>query len=183
MGAALATPAPDCSPPVKSHKQHHDDPAHKKGLRTVATIEFTKGIIAIAVGFGLLALVHKDLWDISLSLLERFHLNPDRHWAQAFLDLADRITDGQLYGLAGFLFVYSILRFIEAYGLWKTRVWAEWLAILSGMVYLPLEIHEIIRKPNLLHWTALILNLALVLYVAYVRYSGHQRERLARVSN
>jgi len=161
----------------KPLKQHHDDPTHKRGLRTVATIEFTKGILGIGVVLGVLWLVRQDLWDVSFALLQFFHINPDRRWAQALLELADRTTDAQLWTVAGVLVAYSTLRFIEAYGLWKTRVWAEWLAILSGLVYLPLEIRELLHKATPLKWAFLVSNLVLVGYVAYVRFSGQRRER------
>ena len=161
--------------------RHHDDPAHKRGLRTVATIEFTKGLVGMLAAFGMLALVHKDLWDIAEKLLEFLHVNPDRQWAQSLLDFADRVTDQQLWGIATGAFAYSVLRFVEAYGLWKTRVWAEWLAIFSGLVYLPFEIHELLRKATPVKWVVLVINLALVSYVAYVRFSGQRMERRAQV--
>jgi uncharacterized membrane protein (DUF2068 family) len=153
------------------------DPKHKRGLRTVATIEFTKGVAAVLLAFGLLTLLHKDLWDVADSLLEFLHINPDRHFAQAFLDMADRVTERQLWGFALGAFGYSVIRFIEAYGLWRTRVWAEWLAILSGLIYLPFEIHGVLHKSTLLRWSLLLINLLLVAYVAYVRFSEEKRRR------
>ena len=159
------------------------DPKHKKGLRTVASIEFSKGVGAVLLAFGLLSLLHKDLWDIADSLLQFFHVNPDHHFAQAFLDLADRVTDRQLWGFASGAFAYSLVRFIEAYGLWRTRVWAEWLAILSGLIYLPFEIHSLIHKSTPFRWSVILINLALVSYVAYVRFSEERRRRHASVTN
>jgi uncharacterized membrane protein (DUF2068 family) len=166
---------------LQRHHQHLQirgiDSKHKKGLRTVATIEFSKGVVGVLVAFGLLSLLHKDLWDIADSLLQFFHINPDHHFAQAFLDLADRVTDRQLWGFASGAFGYSVLRFIEAYGLWRTRVWAEWLAILSGLIYLPFEIHSLFHKSTPLRWSFLLINLVLVSYVAYVRFSEERRRR------
>jgi uncharacterized membrane protein (DUF2068 family) len=176
--------ASEDSAPPKQHHQHLQirgvDPKHKKGLRTVATIEFSKGVAAVLLAFGLLSLLHKDLWDVADSLLQFFHINPDHHFAQAFLDLADRVTDRQLWGFAGGAFAYSAIRFVEAYGLWRTRVWAEWLAILSGLIYLPYEIHGVIRKSTPFRWSVIFLNLALVSYVAYVRFSEERRRRQTR---
>jgi uncharacterized membrane protein (DUF2068 family) len=159
---------------------HGIDPKHKKGLRTVATIEFSKGVGGVLVAFGLLSLLHKDLGDIADSLLQFFHVNPDRHFAQAILDLADRVTDTQLWGFAAGALAYSTIRFVEAYGLWRTRVWAEWLAILSGLIYLPFEIHGLIHKLTPFRWSVLLINLALVGYVAYVRFSEERRRRRVR---
>jgi uncharacterized membrane protein (DUF2068 family) len=158
------------------------DPKHKKGLRTVATIEFSKGVGAVLLGFGVLSLLHKDLWDVADSLLQFFHVNPDHHFAQTVLDLADRVTDRQLWGFAAGAFGYSILRFVEAYGLWRTRVWAEWLAILSGLIYLPFEIHSLIHKSTPFRWSIIFINLGLVSYVAYVRFSEERRRRRQQAS-
>jgi uncharacterized membrane protein (DUF2068 family) len=166
--------------PTHPHLQvRGTDPKHKRGLRTVATIEFTKGVGAVLLAFGLLTLLHKDLWDVADSLLEFLHINPDHHFAQAFLDMADRVTDRQLWAFASGAFGYSVIRFIEAYGLWRTRVWAEWLAILSGLIYLPFEIHGVLHKSTALRWSLLLINLLLVSYVAYVRFSEEKRRRHA----
>ena len=175
------------SPPVRPQHPgiiHGDDPAHKRGLRTVASIEFLKGIIGIGVAIALLILRHKDLWDIVDNVLEFLRIDTDRHFAQVLLDLADQVTSGQLTGLAALAFTYSGLRFVEAYGLWKTRVWGEWLAIFSGLVYLPLEIRALLHRSTPFRWGALIINLALVGYVAYVRmleiYRGRKDKRQKR---
>jgi uncharacterized membrane protein (DUF2068 family) len=169
----------DSSNQAQAEKQgiRRSDLAHKKGLRAVASVEFTKGVAGVLFGIGFLALVHKDVWDIVESVMEFLHIDPDRHWAQVLLDRADQITDAQLWVLALALFAYSTLRFVEAYGLWKTRIWAEWLAIFSGLVYLPFEIHGLIRRETPIKWALLVINLVLVSYVAYVRLSGRRLER------
>ncbi len=41
--------------------------------------------------------------------------------------------------------VYSGARSVEAYGLWFERRWAEWFALISGAIYLPVEIYELRR--------------------------------------
>ncbi len=151
---------------------HGTDPAHKRGLRTVAAIEFSKGILAIGVAVLLFVLRNKDVWDVALSILNFFHIDPDRHhFAQKFLDAADQVTEGQIFTLALLALAYSSIRFLEAYGLWKTRVWAEWLAIFSGLIYLPFEIRALVHRSTAFRWGAVVVNLALVGYVAYVRIS------------
>lgn len=172
--------SPDQTKPPASQRPgvlHRNDPTHKKGLRTVATIEFVKGAVAVVACVGVLALVHKDVWDVTEGLLEFLHINPDLHFAQVLLDWADRVTDAQLWTTAAVLFAYSILRFVEAYGLWKTRVWAEWVAILSGLLYLPFGVHALVRRSTLLRWGVVLVNLGLVAYVAHLRLSAHRQAR------
>jgi uncharacterized membrane protein (DUF2068 family) len=146
-----------------------------KALRAVATIEFIKGLVVLLAGFGVLSLVHRDAWDVAESFLEWLHISPDAHYAQVFLNLADQVTDGKLWFAATGAIGYSCLRFAEAYGLWFERVWAEWLALVSGALYLPFEIYEIIRRPDAIRVGIFLINLAVVLYMAYLRWEGHTR--------
>jgi uncharacterized membrane protein (DUF2068 family) len=137
-------------------------------------------LLVLLAGFGVLSLVHRDAWDAAESFLEWLHVSPDAHYAQVFLNLADQVTDSKLWLVAAAAIAYSSLRFVEAYGLWFERVWAEWLALISGALYLPFEIYEIIRRTDAIRVGIFLINLAVVLYMAYLRWDG--RSRLQRRS-
>jgi len=141
---------------------------HIRVLRAVASLELIKGLIVLAGGFGVLMLTHKDPGDVADWCLTVLHISPDHHFAQVFLDWADTLTDTKLWVVAGVAAVYSTLRFVEAYGLWKARAWAEWIALISGTLYLPFEIYKVMQNQNLFHLSVLAVNLAVVVYMAYV---------------
>jgi uncharacterized membrane protein (DUF2068 family) len=145
------------------------------GVRAIAFFEAVKGGLVLAAGFGLLALVHRDLEDLAERLVRHSHLNPASHYPRVFIEAAAHTSDSRLRTLAALAFVYSTVRFVEAYGLWKMRAWAEWFAIISGFVYLPVEVYELIEKPTLIRAGILILNALVVAYLLYVRFSrtGH----------
>jgi uncharacterized membrane protein (DUF2068 family) len=151
-------------------------PRQKRVLRAVALFEFCKGVFVIVMGFCALALVHKDLWVIAESLLALFHISTDRHSAQVFLDFADSITDARLWAAARIAFAYGVLRMTEAYGLWKGRVWAEWVAMVAGSLLLPMEVRELMRGLTLLRCALFIGNVAVVLYMLYI-ILANRRER------
>jgi uncharacterized membrane protein (DUF2068 family) len=140
-----------------------------EALRFVALLELIKGCFVLAAGFGVLSLIHRDAWDVAVNLLRFFHVSPDRHSAQVFLDLADHMTDAKLWAIAAGAAVYSTFRFIEAYGLWKARAWAEWFALLLGAFYLPFEVYELIRRVTAVRIGVLTINLAIVLYMLFLR--------------
>jgi uncharacterized membrane protein (DUF2068 family) len=146
-----------------------------RALRAVASVEFFKGLVVLLAGFGILSLVHRDVWDVAESFLEWLNIPSDTRYAQVFLNLADQVTDRKLWAVAAVALAYSSLRFVEAYGLWRERAWAEWLALISGAIYLPFEIYEITRRPDWVRFTILILNLAVVLYMAYLRLQARTR--------
>jgi uncharacterized membrane protein (DUF2068 family) len=93
-----------------------------------------------------------------------------------FLDFADSVTDARLWAAASIAFAYAALRFTEAYGLWKERTWAEWVAFISGTLLLPVEIRELFRGITFWRCALLIGNLAIILYMLYVLLEN-RRER------
>jgi uncharacterized membrane protein (DUF2068 family) len=152
----------------------------RRVLQAVAMFEFFKGTFVVLMGLCALALVHKDVWLYAESLLALLHVNTDRRSAQMFLDFADSVTDARLWAAARIAFAYALLRFTEAYGLWKARTWAEWVALVSGALLMPLEIRELMRGLSLLRCAVLIGNMAVVLYMLYViRANRRERENAA----
>jgi uncharacterized membrane protein (DUF2068 family) len=149
-------------------------PAQRRILRAVASLEFIKGVFVLLVGIIAILLVHKDAWVMAESLLALLHISTDRRSAQVFLDFADDITDARLWAAVRLAFVYSALRFVEAYGLWRQRTWAEWVAFGSGTLLIPLEIRELIRGVTLLRSAVFVGNVAIVGYMLYLLRTGRR---------
>jgi uncharacterized membrane protein (DUF2068 family) len=139
----------------------------QKGLRAVAVYEAAKGILVLAVGLGLLELIHRDLQQLAEHIVKHLHLNPSAHYPRVFLAVASKLDDARLWALAGGAVAYSGLRLVEARGLWKGRRWAEWLGALSGGIYIPVEIYEAARKVTATRLVLLIFNLAMVAYLVW----------------
>jgi uncharacterized membrane protein (DUF2068 family) len=154
----------------------------RRVLRAVAGLEFFKGVFVAAMGICAIALVHRDTWLLAEHLLTLLHISTDRRPAQIFLDFADTITDARLWAAASIAFSYAALRFTEAYGLWKERTWAEWVAFVSGTLLLPLEVRELFRGITFWRCALLIGNVAIVLYMLYVILEN-RRERRGAISS
>ncbi len=108
-------------------------------------------------------------------------MNPDRHhYAQVFLNLADNVTDAKLWAMAAGAAAYSIVRFVEAYGLWRARTWAEWFALISGALYVPFETYELVRRPTPIHLAVLLINLGIVFYMLYLRLVARKEALLSQ---
>lgn len=149
------------------------------GLRAVAVYEAAKGALVLLAGFGLLSLMHRDLQTFAEQLVAHLHLNPAKGYPRIFLDAAANVTNARLWLLAGFALTYAGVRWVEAYGLWLGKRWAEWLAVASGGIYVPAEVYEITRGVN---WTKILLltvNVCIVAYLIYVLWRS-KRERMER---
>jgi uncharacterized membrane protein (DUF2068 family) len=154
----------------------------RRMLRAVASFEFFKGVFVVLMGVCALVLLHRDTWLIAESILGLLHISTDHRPAQLFLDFADSITDARLWAAARIAFAYAILRFTEAYGLWKERTWAEWVAFVSGTLLLPLEVRELFRGVTFVRCALLVGNLAIVVYMLYVIIHNRRERRLASLS-
>jgi uncharacterized membrane protein (DUF2068 family) len=154
--------------------------AKKSLLRAVAMFEFAKGLGVLIVGVVAILLLHQDVWVIAESILTVLHISTDRRSAQLFLGWADDLTDARLWLAVKLSFVYAGLRFAEGYGLWKGRTWAEWIAFLSGMLLVPLEIRELFRGVTWLRSGAFLVNIGVVLYMGFLLREGR---RLRQVSS
>jgi uncharacterized membrane protein (DUF2068 family) len=148
----------------------------RRGVRGVALIEAAKGVVVLAAGFGLLALVHKDVQGLAERLVHRLHLNAAKRYPRIFIDAASHLTDSHLWLLAGLALFYACARLVEAYGLWRGRRWAEWFALVTASVYVPFEIAAIIHRSTWIKVIALIVNCVVVGYMGYVLYQEQRTQ-------
>jgi len=150
---------------------------HVRGLHMVALFEGAKGLLVLMVGFGLLSFIHKDVNELAMDLVEFFHLNPTSHYPRIFLDLTGHLTDTKLWFMAIAAVTYSVVRMIEAVGLWLEKKWAEWFAILTGSMYIPVEIFEVTRRVTWSRVTVLIINVVVVSYLLFVLIQNSAKKK------
>lgn len=171
---------PDVALPVQFfHRSSVDAAPSATGLRTVALFEATKGALVLVAGFGLLALVHHDAQSVAEEVVQRFHLNLAHHHPRILIDAAAHLDDARLRWLALAALLYSAVRFVEAYGLWRMRAWAEWFAIGSGGIYLPVELYELIERPTVVKAVVLLFNAGIVAYLIYIRWRHSSESKSA----
>ncbi|GAB4063826.1 DUF2127 domain-containing protein [Uliginosibacterium sediminicola] len=149
--------------------------AVRRSLRAIAIFEALKGLAALVAIIGVVDLLHHDLRHLAEALIGRFHLSPDGHYSSIILHYADLLPGANVHALMWLAAGYIGLRAAEAYGLWFDKAWAEWLAALSGAVYVPLELEHLWQRPSLINAAVLLINLIVVLFLA--------RQLLARRKN
>lgn len=100
----------------------------------IAAFEAAKGVVVVLLGIGVANFHH---------IAHHLGLENSSYYTSIFVEIFNKLNDRDLWQLVILATVYSLIRFIEAYGLWRERSWAEWLAIFSGAIYLPFEIIKI----------------------------------------
>jgi uncharacterized membrane protein (DUF2068 family) len=136
------------------------------GLRTIALLEASKGALAAAAGAGLLSLRHTDLHAATDAFLLRHHIDPERHYTRLFIESVAKATHTHVAQVVAICFVYGAIRFAEAYGLWRGKRWAEWFAVISAGLYLPLELQHFFHRPTALNTSITCFNVLIIIYLA-----------------
>jgi uncharacterized membrane protein (DUF2068 family) len=160
--------------PAASRSDGHDDPvaggAHpsalRRTLRTIAAFEAVKGVTALAASLGLLSLLHQDLHHMAVALIGHFGLDPGGHYPTIILHYADLVENADRRALVLLAGGYIVLRFCEAYGLWRERGWGQWLGALSGAIYVPFEVRHLMHGPTLAGALVLAVNLLVIGFLA-----------------
>jgi uncharacterized membrane protein (DUF2068 family) len=152
-------------------------PKLASGLRTIAVFEAFKGALALLAAFGLFAIIPRGAGHLVAELVGRLHLNAGKSYPNVFLRVLEDTGNTQLWLIAALVVIYALVRFTEAYGLWRSRRWAEWLAAASGAIYVPFEIYELAKGFSWIKVAALLLNIAVVGYMCYALWRSKREPR------
>jgi uncharacterized membrane protein (DUF2068 family) len=155
-----------------------DERSSAAGLRAVATFEAVKGGGVILLAIVVFA-IHSRAEDVTESFLYHMHIDPDRRIAHMLMNAATKVSDARLLTIAAAALTYATVRFVEAWGLWNKRVWAEWFALLSGAMYLPWELLRIIERMTWERVAVLVINIAIVLYMLWIRLRARTQTRFS----
>ncbi|MDC0610361.1 DUF2127 domain-containing protein [Vibrio sp.] len=139
-----------------------------KGLKWVSVLEASKGVIALVLGLFLYKFADIDV----VALIERQVSYWKRwlpaEWTHRIIENAHRITPDNIYFVVALCVLYSLIRFVESFGLWHAYSWTEWFALVSGAIYLPFELYEVITKFGFISVTVLLINLVVVGYLYWI---------------
>jgi uncharacterized membrane protein (DUF2068 family) len=140
------------------------------GLKTAAIFEALKGGAVLVAAIGLVSLVHENAQGVVDEIVRHSHLNPASRYPRVFLDAIHSLNSARLWLLATGALLYASIRFIEAYGLWHERTWAQWFGAISGSIYLPIEIYELLRGVTVVKVVLFVVNLGIVAFLGRTLY-------------
>jgi uncharacterized membrane protein (DUF2068 family) len=136
-------------------------------VTAIACFEALKGIIGLAVGAGVLSLLHKNVASVVEIFAAHMHLDLLKKHPQIFVEALSRMHDPQLWMIAAGAALYATLRMMMAYGLWHGRGWAEWLTAAAGGIYIPFELYELGRAFTWPRILTLVGNVLIVWYMLH----------------
>jgi uncharacterized membrane protein (DUF2068 family) len=175
----------DClyKPPVVIDSPPLRAPSRRPGavlLRLIGGVKIFKGAALIAAAVSVFRLIHKNIADVILTWSHRLHIAPGNQHVERLVEKLLPVTTRQLVVLAIVLLMYSAMFLVEGVGLLMMMHWAEWMTVITTSGLIPFEIYEMIHKPSWFKAIALVLNVAIALYLAArVRREAAERRRRA----
>ncbi len=181
-----ATPAAETLPPLdKLPIPRRGRPLREAIILRLIAVD--RGVHAVI--FGLLAwlLIYVDLHlgglqsgaDSLLKTLQRTLGDTGQQSSRSFIvrQLTNvlNLKPSTVAVLAGTAAAYCLVEGVEAVGLWMEQRWAEYLTAIATAGFLPFEVRELIDRVTVLRIAALVINLAVLLWLIW-------RKRLFGVS-
>jgi uncharacterized membrane protein (DUF2068 family) len=155
---------------------------HSRGLLMIAAFKLLKAVALLALGFGELHYLHKDLAHEVAHWIDVLRVDPHSHYLMWVMEKVAKVDDHRLRQLSVGTFFYAALFSCEGIGLALRKRWAEYLTVIATSSFLPIEIYEIIVRPNEAKVLVLFLNVIIVAYLIWVirttpRYHLHKHKK------
>ena len=143
---------------------------HDAFIKVIIVERIVKAIVLITLGVGLLVAGNKGWLDSWADYAEaQLNLNVGRGLIAQLLLRALVYIGGfnHITLIAISAMIYAALEATEGVGLAMRRRWAEYLTVIATGILIPYEAYEVVAHPTLFKLGALLLNLAVVGYLAY----------------
>jgi uncharacterized membrane protein (DUF2068 family) len=150
---------------------------HNRLIALIACFRLAKAVLLIAAGIAALELVRPDVSSRFAAWADHLPLAAGH---QAVTDAVAKLISAspskkEIAAVAAF--AYAALFTVEGIGLWLERVWAEYLTIIATTSFIPFEIYELMKRVTALRGAVLVANIAIVIYLIYIRVTSRRSER------
>jgi uncharacterized membrane protein (DUF2068 family) len=135
-------------------------------LLAIGVFKLLKGIGLALIAFGLLRLMHKDVAGVVQHWIEILRVDPDNRFIHRALERIFNVTPKQLRELSIGTMVYSAIFLTEGVGLLARRHWAEYMALISTGLFIPIEVYELFVHFTPAKLAVTVVNFLIVWYLA-----------------
>ena len=142
-------------------------------LRTIALYKLLKVLLLLAIAYGEVRLRDASLAAKLVTWASARPLGLEHDVVTRFLEWFSGLSASRVHALRIVTLAYAAVFATEGVGLWMQRRWAEWLTVIITASLIPLEVWELIFRPNVGKAAVLVANTVIVIYLAWhVRSRG-----------
>jgi len=136
-------------------------------LRTIALYKIVKVVLLLAIAYGEVRLSDASL---AARLLVWASARPNglEHDVVTYLlQWFSGLSTSRIHALRIVTLSYAVVFTVEGIGLWMRKRWAEWLTTIITASLIPLEVWELLLRPNFGKAAVLLANIAIVAYLVW----------------
>jgi uncharacterized membrane protein (DUF2068 family) len=145
-----------------------DPPRSRRVLRLIALERGGRGLLLLAAGVYLLFHLNSDFGRLGERVIRAIELDPRRPFLHRIVAYLHHLHASQLRIAAIVALGYGVLELVEGSGLWLDQLWAEYLTVVATSLLIPLELYELVHRPSVWKAGGLVVNVAIVGYLAYL---------------
>lgn len=169
MSSRPATATPDAK---RQATRSGNGPGNDRLLPWIAAERLVRAVLL--VGFGIVIITHPHTdWGRTVSTVAR-HLgfDPSNNGIEKIIAKVQAVSPRRYAIYGAIAIAYGALEGAEGYGLWRRRIWGEYLTIVAtSLLFIP-EVFELTKAVTAGKIAALVVNLAVVIYLI-VRLRRH----------
>jgi len=162
--------------PLETTSQKRLHAPHERWLILIGALKLAKAAFFVAMGLGVINLVHKDVADLLMRSVIAMRFDPENRAVNLLLEKAALLSSQRLKVISIALLLYAVLDVIEGTGLMMKKAWGEYFTLILTASFLPWEFYQIIRHVTLLKVGVTLINVVVLLYLVYI-----VRERVRRL--
>jgi uncharacterized membrane protein (DUF2068 family) len=134
-------------------------------IRLIALERGVRGVLLVAAGAYLVTHQDTDFGRLADHVMRAVELDPRRPFLHHIIVRLHGLHAGTVLLTGIGAVAYGVLELVEGVGLWRDKLWAEFLTVIATTLLVPLELFELVRKPSLLKAGGIAVNVAIVVYL------------------
>jgi uncharacterized membrane protein (DUF2068 family) len=150
-----------------------------KWLVVIGALKLCEAALFIALGVGVLRMLHKDLVDELTRLLIALHSDPEGRFSSLLLDKVALLDPHRLKEISAAIFAHAGLDILEGAGLVLRKTWAEFVTVAISAFFLPFEFMALAHRVTLIRVGVTAGNVAVVIYLIFHLRMKLRERRLA----
>jgi len=136
-------------------------------LRVIALYKLVKVLLLLLVAYGEVRLSDASLLAKIVTWASARPLGLEHRVVTWLLEWFSGLNASRVHALRMVTYAYAAVFAIEGVGLWMHKRWAEWMTTIITASLIPLELWELLHKPNIGKAAVLIANLAIVVVLIW----------------
>jgi uncharacterized membrane protein (DUF2068 family) len=156
---------------------------HRTGLVLIAAYKLLGALLFIAIGVGALRLLHRDIDDVVWRMIADLKMNPESRMVNFLFEKAELLNDPLLRRIGVVAFCYAAVGILEAIGLYLEKTWGEFLTLIITASFLPVEIHELMRRLTWVRMGLLVANVLVLIYLIWMLGESAAHRRRSRAAD